>query len=259
MTPEQYDQFTQALLRSVTERTEVIGLVALGSMAAQDYAPDAWSDHDFFLVVAPGAQETFRGDLSWLPGAARIALSFRETAHGLKVVHDDGHLLEFAVFDPEELFLARVNRYRVLLDRADVAVRLAEIARRTTAGTPPPDAAWLAGQVLTQLLVAAGRTRRGERLSGRAVLMGALRHLLMLGATALEGPERGLLDGLDPHRRVERVFPDFARVLDDALRRDGLAAIAAVLDVVETSLAPRVPEFSPRALAAIRGALARMR
>lgn len=259
MTPERYGQFTQALLQSVTDRAQVVGLVALGSMAAQDYAPDAWSDHDFFLVVAPGVQETFRGDLSWLPEAARIALSFRETAHGLKVVYDDGHLLEFAVFDPEELFLARVNRYRVLLDRADVAVRLAEIARRTTASTAPPDVAWLAGQVLTQLLVAAGRTRRGERLSGRAVLMGAVRHLLTLAAIVLTGPERGLLDGLDPHRRVERVFPEFARALGQALQRDGVAAVAAVLDLVETSLAPRVPELSPRAIAAVRSALVRMR
>jgi hypothetical protein len=26
----------------------VLGLVAVGSMAARDYEPDEWSDHDFF-------------------------------------------------------------------------------------------------------------------------------------------------------------------------------------------------------------------
>ena len=38
--------------------------------------------------------------------ATRVLLSFRETAHGLKVLYDDGHLLELAVFAPEELALA---------------------------------------------------------------------------------------------------------------------------------------------------------
>lgn len=258
MTPDPYTQFTQTLVDGVRSDPRVLGVVALGSMAARDYLPDAWSDHDFFLIVDPGAQESFRGDLSWLPGAARIALSFRETAHGLKVVYDDGHLLEFAVFDPQELFLARVNRHRVLFDRADVAARLEQIARTTTEATSPPDASWLAGQVLTQLLVAAGRTRRGEWLSGRAVLMGAVRHLATLAATVLTSPDRSLLDGLDPHRRIERAFPDFGRSLDAALAQQGVHAVAAVLELVETRFAPRVAAFTPRAIAAIHAALGRM-
>lgn len=30
-------------------------------------------------------------------------------------------MIEFAVFDPDELYLARVNQFRILLDRSDLA------------------------------------------------------------------------------------------------------------------------------------------
>ena len=123
-----YIRFADALVDTLAARPDVVGLVAVGSFAT---GPDEYSDHDFFVVVRPGEQEAFRRDLSWLPDAERIALSFRETEHGLKVVYDDGHLLEFAVFDEEELGLAKVNRYRVLLDRAEVGRRMAEVRAAT--------------------------------------------------------------------------------------------------------------------------------
>jgi hypothetical protein len=78
-------------------------------MADRDYAPDEWSDHDFFVITPPGGQEALREDLSWLPRADRVALSFRETGHGLVVLYDDGHLLEFAVFELDELALAAIE------------------------------------------------------------------------------------------------------------------------------------------------------
>src|SRR4029079_1817965 len=95
-----------------------IGLVAVGSMDHRDYAPDEWSDHDFFVLAQPRQQEATRNGLSWLPRRERVALRFRETEHGVSVIYDDGHLLEFAVFDLEELGLASVNRYRILAARA---------------------------------------------------------------------------------------------------------------------------------------------
>jgi len=55
----------------------------------------------------------------------------RETAHGLKVLYDDGHLLEFAVFDEAELPLARVNDYRVLLDRAHLEADLKHLRTKS--------------------------------------------------------------------------------------------------------------------------------
>ena len=135
-----------------------VGLVALGSMSGEGPAPDAFSDHDFFVITAPGEQEGFRTGLAWLPRGESAVLVHRETGHGLKVVLPDGHLLEFAVFDLAELRVARANRYRVLLDRGGVAEGMAEVASK------PVDAhedRWLSGQLLGNLLVGGGRAARG--------------------------------------------------------------------------------------------------
>src|SRR5688572_5532887 len=166
MKPKQYREFTQKLLDSLGQRPEIIGLVALGSMAAQDYAPDEWSDHDFFVLAESGYQEALRNDLRWLPGHEQIVFSFRETPHGIKVVYGDAHLLEFAVFDLEELKMARINRYRILLDRCNLESHMKKVREVTLNQRSQPDADWLLGQFLTNLLVGVGRYRRGEELSG---------------------------------------------------------------------------------------------
>jgi lincosamide nucleotidyltransferase len=117
LTPDAYTAFTETLRARLEADPRVVGLVALGSMARRDYEPDRWSDHDFFVITNAGEQEAFRADLSWLPFSSRIVFSYRETPHGVTALYEDGHLVEFAVFDPGELPVARVNRYRVLLDR----------------------------------------------------------------------------------------------------------------------------------------------
>src|SRR3954454_9873686 len=101
MQADEYRAFTRDLAERLRADERAIGLVAVGSMADRDYAPDEWSDHDFFVVAVQGQQEALRSDLSWLPRRERVALSFRETEHGVTIVYDDGHLLEFAVFDLE--------------------------------------------------------------------------------------------------------------------------------------------------------------
>src|SRR3954447_20592792 len=128
MKADEYRAFTRELTERLRADERAIGLVAVGSMADRDYAPDEWSDHDFLVITRAGAQEEVRNDLSWLPNGERIALSLRETDHGLIVIYDDGHLLEFAVFDLEEIALAGVNRSHVLLDRGGVAERIAHVA-----------------------------------------------------------------------------------------------------------------------------------
>ena len=105
MTPTEYRALTEQLIANASGDGRILGLVALGSMAEQGTAPDVWSDHDFFLVVEDGSQEHFRSKLEWLPHHDRIAHWFRETEHGLKVLFDDGHLVEFAVFARPELRL----------------------------------------------------------------------------------------------------------------------------------------------------------
>lgn len=257
MQPEAYASFTCELSDRLAADPRVVGLVALGSMAGGAAGPDAFSDHDFFVVTAAGEQEAFRRDLGWLPRRGGIALAHRETPHGLKVLYDDGHLLEFAVFDLAELSVARVNRYAVLLDRGGVAERMAEVASRRE---PPRDDTWLAGQLLGNLLVGGGRARRGELLSARLFVSGhAAASLLLLLGRHVPAPQALLLDDLDPFRRFERVHPRLGRELDEALSRPPLEAALELLDLAGRELSSRLPGWPAAGAAAVRRRLEEIR
>ncbi|HET7177263.1 MAG TPA: hypothetical protein VFI63_01100 [Solirubrobacterales bacterium] len=256
MDSEDYVAFTDELVRSLARDPAVVGVVALGSLARRDYLPDRWSDHDFFVVVESGQQERLRTDLSWLPRAGAIAYSFRETAHGLKVLYRDGHLLELAVFDADELWLARVNRYRVLLDRGGVEARLAEVAAATAERlrAEAPSDGYLAGQLASAILVGAGLARRGEVLSGDLKIREAVGHLVTLLVRHVPAENAALLDSLDPLRRFERVHPRLGAELDVLLRHEPPAAAQGLLDLAERELGTRVPGLAA-ACDAVRRAL----
>lgn len=256
MEPAEYQRFTEALRQRLEADERVVGLVALGSMAGRDYAPDAFSDHDFFVVTRTGAQEPFRVATFWVPEAGRLVLWMRETAHGVKALFDSGHLLEFAVFSPEELPLARVNRYRVLVDKGGIEEALAAVARHT-AQQGTPDEGWLVGQFLSQLLIGTGRHARGERLSGHSrVKEEALRHLLRLLARHLRSEHAALLDDLDVVRRFERVFPALGGELNEALAGETPRAALRMLELAERELkAPLAAGFPTAAFSAVRARL----
>ena len=251
MDPAEYESFTRDLQERLSADPRVLGLVAVGSMARRpEHLPDRWSDHDFFVIVTAGAQESFRSNLGWIPRYGDIALSFRETAHGVKVVFRDGHLIEFAVFDPDELTVARINRYRTLIDRERIDERIARVAERTAAEARPPSEEWLVGQFLTNLLVGVGRHHRGERLSGRQLVeASAVAHLVALLTRRASSPETAKLDPLDPLRRFETVFPSLGRRLDGVAGMETPEAARALLDIALQELPGRIP---PEAVAAIR-------
>ena len=245
-----YDAFTRSLASALAGDPRVVGLVALGSMSGDGVPPDGFSDHDFFVVTVPGAQESFRTDLAWLPGADRAALVHRETAHGLKVILEDGHLLELAVFDLDELRVARANRFAVLLDRGGVAERMVEVAGKPVESHPDR---WLSGQLLGNLLVGGGRAARGELLSARLFVAGyAAGHLLRLLARHVPAEADVSLDDLDPFRRFERAYPRLGGDLNAVLVRDPLEAAIALLDLAGRELRPNLPEW-PSAAAEVVG------
>jgi hypothetical protein len=231
MEPAAHRAFTGALLARLQADPEVLGLVTLGSTSGEPPGPDAFSDHDFFVVTRPGVQERWRNQLDWLPDAASVVFAFRETAHGVKALYADGHLAEFAVFDLDELALARVNRHAVPLDRGGVAERLAGVRQATLAAAPPPaERRWLVGQLLTNLVVGVGRWARGERLSGhQLVRVAAVGHLVALWRAGLPTERLALLDDLDPFRRLERALPEQAATLEEALRLPVPGAARAIL------------------------------
>jgi hypothetical protein len=237
--PANYQRFTETLTNRLSEYGDVLALVALGSMAARDHLPDRFSDHDFFVIVRPGTQSWYRENRQWLPEHERIAFAFRETAHGVKVLYGDRHLLEFAVFDPEELHLARINRYRVLFDRANLTAMLERLAARE-ASSPPVDVPYQSAQFLTHLLVGLWRYQRGERLSAfRFLREFALQELVQLTQALATADRPDLGDNLDPTRRFERVYPTVGDLLATALEQPFLAGTALFLDCFERLTASR--------------------
>ena len=244
-----YRSFTHHLRARLESDARVLGLVALGSMAERGRTPDAWSDHDFFVITVTGVQESFRQDLSWLPESERIVLKLRETAHGLKVLYDDGHLLEFAIFDEAELHLARVNDYRVLLDRAHVDADLLHLRTRSAAEVSSFDVERSFALFLSALLVGAGRTVRGEVLSGSSFIkQHALGELLRILTHCLPTGSETQLDNLDPFRRFEREFPEQGRTLHQVLLQEPGLCARQLLRFAEEQLAHRMERYPARAV-----------
>ncbi|MGZ6132921.1 MAG: hypothetical protein ACXWK9_00600 [Myxococcaceae bacterium] len=250
MTPEAHAAFITALLKRLDGDPDVLGLVLLGSSSGEPPGADAFSDHDLFVVTRSGAQERFRNDLAWLPNAADLVLTFRETAHGVRALDRNGHLVELAAFDLDELSLARVNRYSVPLDKADVRARMERVHRATAAQTAtPPDPRWLAGQFLVELVVGAARYGRGERLSGHfRVRVNAVQHLLGLVRLRASPEARSRLDDLDVSRRVEAALPEIGRAIGEALERPVPEAARALLAIAQGVFPDLIPPGVPRAL-----------
>jgi hypothetical protein len=252
---QDYRAFTDTLRRNLEADPRVLGLIAVGSMAQREIGPDEWSDHDFFVVVPPGVQEEFRNQVGWLPEPARVVYRFRETAHGVKVLYEQGHMLELAVFDPDELYLARVNQYRVLLDRADLEQRVGEIASATSESSQSEarNDSYLMGQLLTGVLVAYGRWIRGERLSARAFLNGqAVPNLVRLLARHVPATDPEVLDSIDPLRRFEIAYGSLGGALNAVLERPLPAAAVGLLELARQELSARIPQFPEPALEAVR-------
>jgi len=222
-----YMTFIEQLQASLESRPDVLGLVLLGSAAARERA-DEWSDHDFFVITEDAAAEPLRQDLEWLPDHPSIALAPRETEHGLKVVYDSGHVLEFAVFTLGQLSLAGANAYEVRFDRGGVAAVMESLAKRPR--EQRDDERDLA-LFISLLLIGVGRVRRGELLvGGNLIRTYAVERLLRV--LAHRRPD-ARLDDLDPFRRVEVVFDlDLA----EALQADPESAAQSILAIAEAEL-----------------------
>jgi len=215
----------------------VLGLVLLGS-AARPERRDEWSDHDFFLITVPGAQEDFRNAFWWLADETDIADSVRETTHGVQVVLANGHLLEFAVFDPDEIGLARVNDYVVLVDKSDIGQRLERCAAATREYSHHSDVAVELRLFAVRVLVAGGRFRRGEHIAARMMLTNyALPHLLR---ALIQGADAASADSIDVTRRFEEVLPTAAQHIDEAYAcPDFTDTCLALLAIAEECLGGR--------------------
>lgn len=229
---EQFVDFSNRLRDNLATRDEVLGLVLVGS-TAELHRVDEWSDHDFFVVTKPGFAEQMRQDLSWLPDFEDIVMSPRETAHGLKVVYSNAQVLEFAVFEDQELDAAGANAFNVTLDRSNIAERMAAIAERSK--PKPYDLEPEYEIFLAQILIGVGRARRGELLIAgqfaRSYSLSRVLGFIRSWVAPLPGTEPRE-DNLDRFRRFEQQHPDLGRELDEILQRPVELAAKGLLELV---------------------------
>lgn len=250
MQPDQFAEYLERLADVARGERDVVGLVAFGSTADRARV-DEWSDHDFAWLTRPGADDRFRYDLAWLPDAERIALSVVEGHGGVKVVYDDGHVLEFGIASLDGYAQWVANRAEVIVDKGGVAEATAAIlAKPAPAGDDAERAIRL---FVTQLLIGAGRARRGEVVNGgRLVRTEAVAHLVVAILGRLSSAAGFTANELDPTRRLEHGHPELAAAIEAATRLAPDAAALALLDIAENALSSGWPGFPSAGVAAAR-------
>jgi hypothetical protein len=205
---EKFLSYSEALRVNLDARYEVVGLVFLGS-AADTSRVDEWSDHDFFVISVDDQAEALRQNLDWLPAFDQISIAVRETDHGLKVVYEDGQVLEFAVFKDSELDTISAGEFAVAIDKCNLQNRMQALAEKSLA--KPANLKTEFELFLCQLLIGVGRARRGEKLiAGQHIRSWAINNLLglvRLNLAPVEGTET-LADNFTRYRRFELQYPE---------------------------------------------------
>ncbi len=247
---ERFDEFIATLTATAAQHPNIVGFVGLGSTAHRDRTDD-WSDHDFALVTTEGAQDAFRSDLSWLPWSTEIALSVIENHGGMKVIYDNGHVLEYGISSVDQLAHWSANAWTVFYDDHDVTATMESVAAKDLPTGAPDDNRDIR-LVLTQLLIGVGRARRGEILSaGASIRAEAVAYLLAVLGRRLPGDVHRL-DTLDPRRRFDFVHPAVASRVEAAIRLDPESAARALLDLAVDELATGWESFPHRGVAALK-------
>jgi lincosamide nucleotidyltransferase B/F len=202
------DAIGQALERS----GQALALIGLGSVGIEQERLDAYSDLDFFAIVADGCKARYLADLGWLSAASPLAYTFRNTPDGFKALFADGIFCEFAVFELPELRHIPFAPGRVVWKQPWID---ANVAAPAAASSPhaPRSPEWAVGEALTNLYVGLGRFRRGEKLSAMRFIQGyAIDRILELAAQ-VETPGAAPADVFTPERRAEQRFAGLAREL----------------------------------------------
>jgi hypothetical protein len=251
-TLSEFQKFTDALVDSCKNNPSVVGLVLVGS-TAETFRVDEWSDHDFFVITHAGEQEALRQDLTWLPHFDHIAFSFRETEHGLKVVYESGAVLEFAIFDCDELRACGVNHHKLAFGTKEVEDALAVAASRLTV---EPSGNMLSDfrHFLSVILIGVGRSRRGEILTAGQGIRSYAAGALMKVFTRHLGPDERL-DQLDPLRRFESVYPKLGNQIADALASPPEPAARHLLAIAEEHLSKSWIEYPSEEVNVIKNVL----
>lgn len=241
MNPIAYQDFLDELVSTLGADPRVLGLIALGS-TADAASRDRWSDHDFWVITSPGAQSRYLETFSWLPQSERILIAVRHGLSHRTALYENKHKAEYAVFDSEEAVRGKIERFEVLIDRADIG-RLAESIRLRTheeraSALSKPD---MLEHLCLILWTACERRLRGEHLSAQRYDQFAVDAFLNLLVAHGRLGESQAADGLDARRRLEQREPELARELSRAVGLGPADAGVALIDLAEKELRPTAP------------------
>jgi hypothetical protein len=210
---------TQKLLRrleeigqSLSKRKSALALIALGSVGENLERLDAYSDLDFFVIVAGGSKPEYLENLRWLTDIYPVAYSFQNTPDGYKLLYEDGVFCEFAVFDEAELQEAIFSPGRIVWKAYGVedAIR---IPKRKNAVPKPHPEEWLVGEALTNIYVGLSRAKRGEKLSAMRFIQNYAVDRILELSERISPAGSELRDEFNLERRYEQQYPQMASKL----------------------------------------------
>lgn len=226
-----------------------LALIALGSAGAERERLDAYSDIDFFAVVAAGHKAAYLADLGWLMGLAPVAYHFRNTRDGYKLLYADGVFCECAVFEPDELRAIGGAASRVVWQAP--GFDLGSYQRPDEAPPAPEPVEFLLGETLANLYVGLGRFRRGEKLTAMQFVQTYAVTSLIALVEQLDGAPQTGRDPFNPSRRLEQRHPALAAALPAMLPgyAHTPAAARAILSYLEARVA--VNAFMKQAILAL--------
>ncbi|SDT45528.1 hypothetical protein [Actinoplanes derwentensis] len=187
---------------TLAARTDVVGLLGLGSCGAQRGRLDEHSGLDFFVVVDDGAKWRYLDRVDWLP--APVTYLFSHDRNGRKALFEDGMLADFRVFTLAELAKTAFSGARVVWRRDDAPKDLAE-SGHAVPREPFHTEEFHLNNALVSLYVGLHWERRGERLAASRLIQGrAVDDVIAL--LRLDGGDFPYRDPFDPSRRVERAY-----------------------------------------------------
>lgn len=258
MTAAEHEQFTQRLQANLEADERVLALVALGSTAVAERR-DAFSDHDFWVIVQPGAKAALQDDIAWLPDVQESVATVRISGFGLLVLYTTGHMVELAISEPHELSEGKLDAYALLFDRCHIGAKLNEIAARS--GTRPTAEKDIIDctRALMAVLTGAGRVARGEYLAAHKYLRYSVPAFLLDILGCYKYPPRPPLgDCLDPWRRWEQIDPAVAAELRAVIELPLAEVAAGLLDLADRELRPVLPGYPVQVAETVRLALQRL-
>ena len=166
-------------------KEEVLALIGLGSMHDTSRL-DEFSDIDFFIIVQDEKiKQHYMNHTSWLE-VHPIIFSYIETRDGLKVIYEDGILLEFAVFTLQELKKIPFQEGTIYYKKAHIKE---EDLKPIEVFQHEKNVYKLISNCLSNLYVGLLRENRGEHVAAFLMIqVYATSHLLKLLDTDVDDP-----------------------------------------------------------------------